>query len=49
MEGPGTPCRRAVFKGAVAAPFLKKHGLAASVLETPAWASDGSADKVAAA
>jgi len=38
-----------VFKGAVAAPYLSKHSLPTNTLENPAWASNGSADKVAAA
>ena len=38
-----------MFKGAVAAPYLVKQGLAKDVLETPAWTVDGKADKVAAA
>jgi glutamine synthetase len=38
-----------LFKGAVAAPYLTKHGLAANALDTHAWTTDGSKDKVAAA
>lgn len=39
-----------LFKGAVAGPYLEKHGLAKDVLETPDWAKDmGKADKVASA
>ena len=38
-----------LFKGEVAAPFLKKQGLPADTLETPAWTSNGNADKVASA
>lgn len=38
-----------VFRGAIAAPYLKKQGLKENVLDTPAWTTDGSADKVAAA
>lgn len=38
-----------VFKGAVADKYLKKQGLSASVLDSPSWTSDGSANKVAAA
>lgn len=38
------------FKGAVAAPYLTKHNLAANVLETNAWTKDtATADKVALA
>lgn len=35
-----------VFKGAVAAPFLKDQGLDPNVLEGGKWITDGSADKV---
>ena len=35
-----------LFKGAVAAPYLTKHGLAANALDTHAWTTDGSKDKV---
>ena len=38
-----------LFKGAVAAPYLTKHGLAANALDTQSWTTDGSKDKVAAA
>lgn len=34
------------FKGAIAAPFLVKHGLAANTLDSYKWTTDGSADKV---
>ena len=40
---------RHVFRGAIAAPFLAGAGLAKDVLDTPAWTTDGKADKVAAA
>lgn len=35
-----------VFKGAVATPYLKSVGLSADTLDTPAWTSNGNADKV---
>ena len=35
-----------LFKGSVAAPYLVKAGLAANTLDTPAWTSNGNADKV---
>lgn len=35
-----------VFKGAIAAPYLAKQGLAPNTLETPTWTTDGKADKV---
>lgn len=35
-----------VFKGAIAAPYLAKQGLAPDTLETPTWTTDGKADKV---
>ena len=35
-----------VFKGAVAAPFLRDQGLDPTVLEGTKWVTDGSADKV---
>lgn len=35
-----------VFKGAVAAPFLREQGLDVSVLDGAKWVTDGSADKV---
>lgn len=38
-----------LFKGKVAGPYLTKQGLAADVLESPDWATNGNADKVAAA
>jgi len=38
-----------LFKGAVAAPYLKKAGLPEDTLEGSAWTSNGQADKVAAA
>lgn len=38
-----------VFKGAVAAPYLTKHGLSKDTLDGSSWTTDGSADKVAAA
>jgi glutamine synthetase len=38
-----------LFKGAVAAPYLKKQGLAADTLSSSTWCSDGKADAVAAA
>jgi glutamine synthetase len=37
-----------LFRGAVAEPYLKKHGLSAAVLSTPSWTTDGKADKVSA-
>ena len=42
LEGYG----KHVFKGSIAAPYLKKHGLPITTLDTPAWTSDGNADKV---
>ena len=42
LEGYG----KHVFKGSIAAPYLKKHGLPVTTLDTPAWTSDGNADKV---
>lgn len=45
LEGYG----KHLFKGAVAAPYLKKQGLAADALDKTTWTTDGSADKVAAA
>ena len=38
-----------VFKGAAAEPYLEKVGLTKTVLDTPAWTTNGNADKVAAA
>jgi glutamine synthetase len=38
-----------LFKGAVASPYLEKAGLPKNTLDTPAWTTNGSADKVAAA
>jgi len=38
-----------LFKGATAAPYLEKHGLAKNALDSPSWTTNGSADKVAAA
>ena len=35
-----------VFKGAIASPYLTSVGLAADTLDTPAWTSNGNADKV---
>lgn len=35
-----------LFKGAVATPYLEKAGLPANTLDTPAWTSNGNADKV---
>ncbi len=35
-----------VFRGAVAAPYLKKHGLAPDAINGAAWTTDGRADKV---
>jgi hypothetical protein len=35
-----------LFKGAVAAPYLEKVGLPANTLDTPAWTTNGQADKV---
>lgn len=35
-----------VFRGAVAEPYLQKHGLSASTLSSPAWTTNGDADKV---
>ena len=38
-----------VFKGAAAEPYLEKVGLTKAVLDSPAWTTNGNADKVAAA
>lgn len=38
-----------LFKGAVAAPYLEKHGLPKGTLDGTTWTTDGKADKVAAA
>ena len=38
-----------LFKGAVAAPYLERHGLPKTTLDGTKWTTDGSADKVAAA
>jgi glutamine synthetase len=38
-----------LFKGSVAAPYLRSNGLMESTLESHKWTTDGSADKVAAA
>lgn len=38
-----------LFKGAVAAPYLTKHGLPKDTIEKAKWPIDGNADKVAAA
>jgi glutamine synthetase len=38
-----------LFKGAVAAPYLKKAGLPEDTLDGTKWTTDGNADKVAAA
>lgn len=38
-----------LFKGAVAAPYLEKVGLPKNALDTPAWTTNGTVDKVAAA
>lgn len=35
-----------LFRGAVAAPYLAKHGLSTNVLESSAWATNGQADQV---
>lgn len=35
-----------LFKGAVAGPYLEKHGLAKNALENPSWTTNGDADKV---
>ena len=35
-----------LFKGAIAAPFLKSQGLSPTILEGTKWTTDGSADKV---
>jgi hypothetical protein len=35
-----------VFKGAVAEPYLKRHGLKGDALNNGKWTADGSADKV---
>ncbi len=43
LNGYGVNC----FKGAVAAPYLVKHGLAANVLDDPKWPTEENADKVA--
>jgi len=36
----------ALFKGAVAAPYLRRSGLPEDVLKSHAWTADGNADKV---
>jgi glutamine synthetase len=38
-----------LFKGAVAAPYLKAQGLPTNTLEGTKWTTDGNADKVATA
>lgn len=38
-----------LFKGSVAAPYLKKQGLSATHLDSHKWTTDGSADKVGCA
>lgn len=38
-----------LFKGAVAAPYLEKAGLPKNALDSPAWTTNGQADKVASA
>jgi glutamine synthetase len=38
-----------LFKGAVAGPYLEKHGLAKNALENSSWTTNGDADKVASA
>lgn len=38
-----------LFKGAVAAPYLKKAGLPEDTLEGSSWTTNGQADKVASA
>lgn len=35
-----------LFKGAVAAPYLAKVGLPSNTLDSPAWTSNGNAEKV---
>jgi hypothetical protein len=35
-----------LFKGAVAAPYLERHGLANNALDNPSWTTNGDADKV---
>lgn len=35
-----------VFRGNVAAPYLKKHGLALDTLQHPEWTTDGRAEQV---
>lgn len=35
-----------LFKGAVAAPYLEKHGLTKNTLDSPSWTTNGNADKV---
>lgn len=35
-----------VFRGQIAAPYLKKHGLSPDTLTTPDWATDGRANQV---
>ena len=35
-----------LFKGAVAAPYLEKHGLPKNTLDLGKWTTDGNADKV---
>lgn len=35
-----------LFKGAVAEPYLKKHGLPSNTLDSHKWTQNGSADKV---
>jgi hypothetical protein len=35
-----------VFRGAIAAPYLSRHGLAPNTLESIEWTTNGNADKV---
>ncbi len=35
-----------LFKGATAAPYMKKHGLSVSVLDSHEWVTNGNIDKV---
>ncbi len=35
-----------LFRGATAAPYLTKYGLATNVLDSPNWTTNGQADQV---
>lgn len=35
-----------VFRGEISAPYLKAQGLPENILDSSAWTSDGSADRV---